>query len=178
MIKKSFLLNTLVLPNLVGIFVGVIFGLVILENHEDRKSKPYLSRELVFMKLPNQLFVNAIRSLILPLIVSSIIWAIGSLDVRLVRRIGLNACIFYSVTTLFALLLGLILVTVIQPGRYAAQRYYDEVKFVHQKKVMEELLFDLVQKMFPGNIIQATWINQDKIPYNARDEPLHYQRGC
>jgi len=58
-----------------------------------------------------------LKCLILPLIVSSMISAIGSLDLSVSGRIGTRAIVYYMTTTVSAVILGIILVLTIHPGQ-------------------------------------------------------------
>lgn len=57
-----------------------------------------------------------LKCLILPLIVSSMISAVGSLDLSVSGRIGTRAIVYYMTTTVSAVILGIILVLTIHPG--------------------------------------------------------------
>jgi len=62
-----------------------------------------------------------LKALILPLIVSSLISAIGSLDLSLSGRIGARAVGYYMTTTIFAVVLGIFLVVAIHPGKIGSE---------------------------------------------------------
>ena len=62
------------------------------------------------------LFLRMLKMLILPLIVSSMISAVGSLDLSVSGRIGTRAIVYYMSTTISAVILGIILVLTIHPG--------------------------------------------------------------
>jgi len=57
-----------------------------------------------------------LKMLILPLIISSMISAVGSLDLSVSGRIGTRAIVYYMTTTVSAVILGIILVLTIHPG--------------------------------------------------------------
>ncbi|MBN2886902.1 MAG: dicarboxylate/amino acid:cation symporter [Chromatiaceae bacterium] len=64
-----------------------------------------------------QLFLNALKMLIVPLIVSSIIIGVASVGgSRNLGRLGIKTLGYYLLTTLLAVLVGLMLVNVLQPG--------------------------------------------------------------
>ena len=67
-----------------------------------------------------KLFLRMLKALILPLIIPSLIAAIGQLDMSLSGKVGGRAVAYYMITTVLAVILGIILVTSIQPG-YSAQ---------------------------------------------------------
>lgn len=63
------------------------------------------------------LFLNALKMLVVPLIVSSLIQGLLNLnDPNALSRMGLKAVAYYMVTCLLAVLVGLAIVNVIQPG--------------------------------------------------------------
>ena len=64
-----------------------------------------------------QLFLNALKMLIVPLIVSSIIVGVAGIgDSDNLGRMGAKTIGYYAMTSLFAILVGLVVVNVIQPG--------------------------------------------------------------
>lgn len=63
------------------------------------------------------LFLNALKMLIIPLVLAAVITGIASLgDVRKLGRIGGATMCYYLVTTGIAVLVGLVMVNLIQPG--------------------------------------------------------------
>lgn len=63
------------------------------------------------------LFLDALKMVILPLIIAAVISGIGSLgDVRKLGRLGGYTIAYYFMTTALAVLLGLLLVNLLQPG--------------------------------------------------------------
>lgn len=63
------------------------------------------------------LFLNALKMLILPLILAAVISGITSLgDVRKLGRVGLATITYYLATTGIAVFIGLVMVNLIQPG--------------------------------------------------------------
>lgn len=57
-----------------------------------------------------------LKCLIVPLLVSSITSAIGSLDLSMSGKIASRSIIYYMTTTVSAVILGIILVVTIRPG--------------------------------------------------------------
>lgn len=63
------------------------------------------------------MFLDALKMVILPLIIAAVISGIGSLgDVRKLGRLGGYTIAYYFITTALAVLLGLLLVNLLQPG--------------------------------------------------------------
>jgi Na+/H+-dicarboxylate symporter len=72
--------------------------------------------DITYIDFPGKLFVNTLKMLILPLIVSSIISSLAQLDAQSSGKMGVRALIYYLATTLIAAFLGILLVLTIQPG--------------------------------------------------------------
>ena len=61
--------------------------------------------------------MNMLKMLILPLIISSLISGLASLDARASGKMGLRAVIYYLTTTFLAVIVGIVLTVTIQPGK-------------------------------------------------------------
>src|SRR5207302_30480 len=72
--------------------------------------------DIKYIDFPGSIFINILKMLILPLIVSSIISALAQLDAQSSGKMGVRALIYYLATTLIAAILGIILVLTIRPG--------------------------------------------------------------
>lgn len=105
--------NLLTLLTVFGVFGGVALGFILRSVKEDT----WTQREISYVNFIGDIFLRMLKGLILPLIISSLISAIGSLDLSLSGKIGGRAIAYYFITTLSAVILGIILVTTIQPGR-------------------------------------------------------------
>jgi proton glutamate symport protein len=90
------------------IFIGLILGILL----------GYLKPEWgVAVRPLSLLFLNLIKSIIAPLIFSTLVIGIaGTGDIRQVGRIGLKALIYFEVVTTFALTIGLFAVNLTRPG--------------------------------------------------------------
>lgn len=119
-----------------------------------------------------ELFMSALKMIIVPLIVSSIIAGIGALGgVKGFGRMGGKTFGFYATSSLLAILVGLTLVNLIQPGvkdgapnatiraafDSAAEGASDDqkAKVAAANEVEAKDYSDLFKKMFPQNIIAA-----------------------
>ncbi|WP_300671401.1 cation:dicarboxylase symporter family transporter, partial [Desulfoluna sp.] len=89
---------------MIGLGLGIVAGLVFQEK-------------AILIKPIGTLFINAIKMLIIPLIFSSLIVGMTSLkDSKQLGRIGLKTLAIYLVTTAFAVCIGLLVSTILQPG--------------------------------------------------------------
>ncbi|XP_029163275.1 excitatory amino acid transporter 1 isoform X2 [Nylanderia fulva] len=154
--------NALTILTVSGVIGGVILG-IILRNSRER----WTPREIMYINYLGDLFLRMLKSLILPLIISSLISAIGSLDLSLSGKIGARAIGYYMVTTICAVVLGIILVVSIQPGVGSSAT---ETKKPAQNVSTVDTLMDLVRNMFPPNLVQACIAQhrtEPKLPENA-----------
>ena len=105
---------------LVLIFVGVVVGFVagFASNKPVNQIMDPERKATVIMLIgfPGEIFMSALKMLILPLIVASLITALATLDAKATGKIGRRTVIYYVGTMLLAVLLGVLLVTTIRPG--------------------------------------------------------------
>jgi solute carrier family 1 (high affinity glutamate transporter) protein 2 len=82
------------------------------------------------------MFINILKMLILPLIVSSIISSLAQLNAQSSGKMGVRALIYYLGTTLIAAIIGIILVLVIRPGsRGRREEYHPDAKAVEARTI-------------------------------------------
>ena len=63
------------------------------------------------------IFLNALKMVVIPLVVASMIVGVGSLgDIRTLGRTGGKTLVYYLVTTGISVFIGLVLVNIIRPG--------------------------------------------------------------
>lgn len=110
------------------------------------------------------LFLNALKMLIVPLIVSSIIVGIAGIGGSgALGRLGGKTLIYYATTSLFAILIGLAVVNVIQPGIDEQGPVKERIGFSadtasFEAKVEGKGAGDIVEvflRMVPTNIVAA-----------------------
>lgn len=110
------------------------------------------------------LFMNALKMLIVPLIVSSIITGIAGVGrSRDFGRLGGKTLLYYATTSLLAILIGLTLVNAIQPGLIDGQPARDQIGLTTDvadiaAKVEGRGVGDVVEvflRMVPPNVVAA-----------------------
>nr|VFJ57677.1 MAG: Na+/H+-dicarboxylate symporter [Candidatus Kentron sp. FM]VFJ71046.1 MAG: Na+/H+-dicarboxylate symporter [Candidatus Kentron sp. FM]VFK11483.1 MAG: Na+/H+-dicarboxylate symporter [Candidatus Kentron sp. FM] len=93
---------------LILIILGVITGLT---------SSWFFGSEMLKFAWLGELFLNALKMMILPLIIAAVVTGVASMgDVRKLGRIGGITLGYYLVTTSIAVLIGLVMVNLIEPG--------------------------------------------------------------
>ncbi len=116
-------------------------------------------------------FINLIRMMIAPIIFFTVVVGIAGVgDLRKVGRVGLKALLYFEVVTTLALLIGLIVVTVVQPGAginanpmtldaKAVQQYTTSAKGMHTVDFLLNIIPDTVVNAFAkGEILQVLLI--------------------
>ena len=71
--------NMLTMLTVVAVVISAILGLIL----RNVKDEPWTKREIMYIQFPGDIFLRMLKALILPLIVASIISAIGGLDLNL-----------------------------------------------------------------------------------------------
>ena len=105
--------------------------------------------------LLGDIFVRLLKMVIVPLIFTSIIIGISSIkDQSKIGRLGFKTFIYYMCTSLFAILIGLTLANVIQPGVGAVT--IDQVGAYDTSKLStSNSILDILKRMIPTNPIGA-----------------------
>lgn len=150
---------------LVGLVFGVLVGILL------GPSIDWVDRGLAktlgdWLALPGQVFLALIKMIIVPLIFASIIAGISqSESLETLKRIGLASMIFFSVTTLIAIFIGVGLALLVQPGKWV-----DGASLAAVSLDVDKSQFALTQDSidFPSRIVNL-------IPANPLDSILQLE---
>src|SRR5438045_5782222 len=129
------------------IMIGLVVGALIGWLRPDWGNKVYFLRDI---------FINLIKSIIAPLIFSTIIVGIaGGGALKKVGRMGLKAIIYFEIATTAALFIGLAVVNLTKPGSGVAlvsgpNEVVNTVAQTHPKTLLE-----IVTHIFPASVIDA-----------------------
>merc|ERR1711910_74485 len=163
--------SALTLATLAGVIGGVIFGMA-LRTREER----WTEREVMYVSYVGKLFLRMLKALILPLIIPSLVVAVGSLDMSISGKVGGRAVGYYMATTVMAGILGIILVTVIHPGAVSTEDD-ESVRVGESRNVTAvDTLLDLARNLVPPNLVQAT-IQQYRTVLTYPGEVKHMDGG-
>ena len=102
---------------LLGMLLGSIFGVLMLEFE--------MGKELVidWIKPFGTIFINALKLIAIPLILASLIKGVSDLkDIAKLSKMGGRTVVFYMITTVTAVTIGLGIVNVIQPGNIVSEK--------------------------------------------------------
>lgn len=152
--------NKLLFAILSGITAGVLLG----------GFAPTIGQSIQFL---GELFLKALFVMVVPLVMSSIVVGVSSLgDVRTLGPLGARTVIFFMATTGIAVIIGLILVLVIQPGVSSTSQGVSiqehETSTVAQRMedkptTIGELLKTILTGLVPKNLFSAM-VNAEVLP--------------
>uniref|UniRef100_A0A8D2LKE6 Amino acid transporter n=1 Tax=Varanus komodoensis TaxID=61221 RepID=A0A8D2LKE6_VARKO len=140
---RNGLLTLSVLSVVTGCIVG--FSLRTLELSELEKQ---------YFSFPGELLMRMLKMLILPLITSSLMSGLATMDSKACGKMGIITITYYLWTTFLAVTTGIILVISIHPGAAAQKEEYTVGKVVLSSA---DALLDLIRNMFPSNLIEASF---------------------
>ena len=115
-VKRDLLMILIIIAVIIGFAVGIGINSSVQKLEEPKKTTV-----LVVLGFLGELLMNMLKMLILPLIISSLIVGLAALDQQSSGRLGARTVGYYMATTLLAVILGIILVLIIQPGSKASQ---------------------------------------------------------
>ncbi|XP_029205461.1 excitatory amino acid transporter 1-like [Acropora muricata] len=161
--------NLLMVLLALGAAVGFLIGALVNKPVQEIVSPEKRATTEMLIGFPGELLMNMLQVIILPLIVASLITAVSQLDSRSIGRIGRRALIIYLTTTLSAVILGMILVSSIRPGKNDESE--GSVAKPSPYRNLDSFL-DLIRSCFPSNLVEATF-RQKKTQY--RTDPGKYE---
>ncbi len=135
---------------ILGLILGAVFGVIV-------------GPKSVLIKPIGDIFLRLITMIVLPLVFSSLFVGTASLgDIKKLGRIGAKTLLFYLVTTVVAITIGLIAVNNLKPGKYIKketkeQLYKNYVNSgqINLKKVQKTSLIDTLVNIVPRNPVKS-----------------------
>lgn len=128
------LLQKLLVAMIIGVILGVIFG-----------------KSVTVIKPLGSIFLNLLKMAALPLIVVNLIAGISALDdPKVLGRIGIKIMLYYTFTTIAAIVIGMVVGNLFQPGvGFVLEGHYD--KAIQKVPSLGQTLVNLI----PSNIFDA-----------------------
>lgn len=121
---------------LIAMMLGVAFGALFGES-------------ACKVKILGDIFINLLKMIMIPLIIASMICGVTSIgNIRNLGRMGLKTFLYYAATTILAVLVGLVLVNLIQPG--VGLELSGEQVTAEPKTVIE-----IIREIVPDNLFNA-----------------------
>lgn len=139
---------------IIGLVLGILLGAWYREMWPDNANIiPFADN----MHLLSDIFLRLIKMIIAPLVFSLLLTGIAKVgDFNAVGRIGLKTMVYFTAATIVALLLGLIIVNIFEPGK--ALQMHSITSSVVQAKEFDGKEF--IQHIFPESIIDVMAKNQ------------------
>lgn len=146
----------LLLKIAIGFFLGIIFGFIAAPM---LPTSPVLKDTVMpFLDLIGRIFLRLLTMLIVPLVFSSLVAGAASVgDARKLGRIGIKTIILYLITTAVAIVLGLLIGNLIQPGT-GMNIPANLTQSVREAKPVYDVILDI----FPSNPV-ASMVNANML---------------
>jgi Na+/H+-dicarboxylate symporter len=142
---------------LLGMILGVIVGYVVHDNvPADHVWFEYLTKTF---KLLSDIFLNLIKLLVAPLILSTIVVGIAHMgDSSALGRIGIRAISWFIIASFISIGLGLLMVNLFQPGVGApVDTVADAAAKIGEVKKLD--FWEFILSIFPKNAFEAMAAN-------------------
>ena len=162
-VAKWVYMNRLLLITIAAVVLGVALGFIMRTANFSPVQRYYWGFA------GDVLMMNMLKSIIVPLIIFSILTGVASLAEGS-SKLSMYAVAYYLTTTVLAIILGIVVVLIIQPGKGVDQNTIvksgvDKITSNENKQVADGLL-DIIRNMFPPNIVEAL-VDQASTARNA-----------
>lgn len=144
---------------IVGMILGLILGLFLSPS-----AFAMVDEKLSFMLAPwialiGNIFLALIKMIVIPLVVSSIILGIISAqNVETLKKLGFYIFPYFILTTLVAVVLGIINTTIINPGSYVSKEVISQMSVANTQvaKTIENISIpDMIVDLIPVSVAKA-----------------------
>ncbi|XP_043252878.1 excitatory amino acid transporter-like [Colletes gigas] len=149
--------NMLLVFTILGILVGLVLGFL------GRLASPS-PQFITLVSFPGELLMRLLKMFILPLIVSSLITGMAQLNAKSSGRMGLRALTYYTVTTILAAIVGILMVSIIHPGDPRIKSTISAPRSDDTKVTTLDAFLDIIRNMVPENLVQACF-QQEQTTY-------------
>ncbi|MFC2117764.1 dicarboxylate/amino acid:cation symporter [Bacteroidota bacterium] len=113
----------------------------------------FFSEQVKYVSWMGDVFLNALKMIIIPLIVTSLISAVTNIGAgKNLGRIGLKTFIYYISTSLLAIIIGLLFFNIIRPGDNSDLNLIQDVKNLG----LDQTSFaETIKNIIPSNIFES-----------------------
>ncbi|TRY82642.1 hypothetical protein DNTS_032583 [Danionella cerebrum] len=140
--------NGLLTLSVLAVITGCVLGFML-------RGLALSSQAKIYFSFPGELLMRILKMLILPLITSSLMSGLSSMESKACCRMGVLTVTYYLWTTFIAVVVGIALVLIIKPG-YGTDMESNRLGS-GQVMTSADALLDLVRNMIPSNLIEATF---------------------
>src|SRR5690606_35144785 len=151
----------------IGMFLGIVLGLASIFLHWG----PFISD---WIKPFGTIFINLLKLIAIPLILVSLISGVSNLkDISKLSRMGGKTISFYLITTVIAIIVGLVAVNTIKPGNFLSKEKQIELsekyakdanlKVTDAQKLKESGPLQVIVDIVPDNIFGSMSSNRNML---------------
>ncbi|KAL1022010.1 hypothetical protein UPYG_G00021040 [Umbra pygmaea] len=140
--------NGLLTLSVIAVVTGCALGFFLRSLNLSTQAKIYFS-------FPGELLMRMLKMLILPLITSSLMSGLSAMDTKASGRLGVLTITYYLWTTFIAVIVGIILVLAIHPGKGTEKEGHKGGS--GPVMTSADALLDLIRNMIPANLVEATF---------------------
>ncbi|MDR5758411.1 cation:dicarboxylate symporter family transporter [Caballeronia sp. LZ035] len=141
---------------LIGLVIGIGVGLVL--NHYPQERDAVVAG---FLQPAGDIFIRLIKMVVVPIVFTSMVIGIAGVgDGRSLGRIGLKTLVYFEVVTTIAIVLGLVLGNLLQPGTGTDMSQLGHTDISHFAQASQQTqghhgFMALLLNIIPDNIISA-----------------------
>lgn len=149
--------NKLFIAIIVALILGVVLGGII--HYQFPDSKEVFSKNI---KLLGTIFIRMVQMIIAPLVFSTLVVGIAKMgDMKMVGRVGAKAMAWFISASLISLLLGMVLVNTLAPGK-GTNIKMDDTSSASEllEKTQSFSLEEFVKHVIPKSIFEAFATNE------------------
>ncbi len=143
---------------LIALVLGVVFGFLL--GPTVGLFSPELSVTITeWIALPGYVFLSLIQMIVIPLIFASIIKGMASCEsFSQLKKTGLTIVIYFVITTIIAITIGVVLANTLNPGQYVGedaltQMSSSEEILPAQEMPTAEKIPEMIIELFPTNVL-------------------------
>ena len=142
---------------LIGMFLGIGIGLLLGPDLDliDRSTAESTGN---WLALPGHLYLTMVQMIIIPLILASVIRGIADNNLEQVKKLGGRIIIYFLITTITAITIGISVASFIRPGDYIQAdnlKIKKEIVLQEQEDINWQNLPQNITRVLPGNPIEA-----------------------
>lgn len=148
--KTSKLKFSLATQILIGLVLGIIVGAIFYEN----------TTAQTYLQPLGDIFLNLIKMIVVPIIISSIIVAIAGVgDIKAVGKLGGKSLLYFVCVTMVAIVVGLVSANIFQPGKGVNMENLEQTdisSYVGSAEAKEDQsIIDMIVHIVPANPFEA-----------------------
>ncbi|CAK9298630.1 unnamed protein product [Gordionus sp. m RMFG-2023] len=168
--------NLLLLLTFIGVVFGTGIGFLL-------RGLNLSADKIELIQFPGDVFMNLLKMLIVPLLISSVISGISQMESKSFDKIGIRTVAYFMCTTIIAVILGITLAVTIKPGKFylksdhlqSVSEQYEYVENQHERVGTTDAILDLIRNIFPENLFQAAFESAKTVKSNV--SYLHFSKN-